>query len=329
MELYRYSIRREDKYELKETDRLIKIWKKNDKYEELGKILFTTPWVSNDSDEQNNRLCITYYPQWRSKVKIEPGMKFLNNDKYKINLSTDVNTIPRTWPAFGKDGGVPEVLISADNVKFDEFSEIPNGGAFEMWHQDQVTNYELPLKIIGIFRDALISEEFGTEIRGEDERSFPAIIKDGNAIINSKLPNGQDYVTLSAAYSIIAGILYIKIWAAYWNENIQQRIRRIWYESTYPIKLFPCLIHHRECLWIYYFEHCSDQFQVQCGSPITAIQRRDNFEKCLKEYYSKSLEDKTTYQYLQIFDATIKLLEGIKNISSGFFMNHSRCVVVY
>jgi hypothetical protein len=316
MELYRYSLTKKTKVKLNEPNYIIKFPKDYaGKKHEMKEVLYTTPYRSNYADDLNHRLSITYYPKYRLKVGDIPTLQLRNNVYEQIGkgLDTDDSGIPRTWPAFGKDGGVPEVLIIApDHVTFEDPYLIRDGGAFERWYQDRVENLKLPLAIGNIISKSLsATEEFTAGERGQIEGYYPGLIRDGNPAVNSFYDN--KYVTLSAAYEFIAGILNVRIWAAYWTENVDDRERRLWYEYTDPLEILPCS-----------FDDCPDciSFCYHIYHEIHSDWKE--LESLLRKHYVRLLDDSNSYQYFQIFDVTTKLFSRIISMSHGFFASHSK-----
>jgi len=331
--LYRYSIKNVSKIELSEIDYLVKFPKYHTTKEyEPTKVLYVTTFQSNDANDLNNRLSITYYPQYRLRVNETQTLKLINNAYEQIESLDDLSKITRTWPAFGKDGGVPEILIiDPDSVTFNDSYFIENGGAFEFWHQDNVKNIPLSIAIGAIMSRTLASiDGFRPGDRGLAEGSYLGQVKDdGNIIVNSSY-NGA-YVTLSAAYEFIAGILYVKIWAAYWKEKVEDKVRYLWYESTDPIKILPCELDD--------YPYCIHFYNYSLHNFNKIVYNRDNFEPFLREYYrdflqnqskyyAKLLQNYGSYSYFQIFDAIARLLEKIKSMSPGFFASHSKCIFI-
>lgn len=316
MDLYRYSLNSGTAARLNEPNYIIK-FPRNDagKPREVKKVqvLYTTPFQSNDANDLNNRLSITYYPLYRLKVGRNQTLELINNVYEEIKFDSGYSSIPRTWPAFGKDGGVPEVLIIApDPVTLDDSYIIQNGGAFERWHQDNVENLELPLAIGSIISKALsATEEFTVSVRGRTEGYYPGLMRDGNLAVNSF--HKDKYVTISAAYEFVAGILYVKIWAAHWAENVNGMIRFLLYESTDPLKIVPCwLDDYPDCLhFCHHIYHRVDR-------------NWNDLELLLLEDYVGWLNDSNSYPYFQISDAVAKLLWRVKNMSLSFFASHSK-----
>lgn len=318
MEIYRYSRNNSDCAKLSDLDALIK-FKKNNPANIIGspkKILFTTPYCLYDSNEINNGLSITYYPLWRSRVLPNQNLKFYNNMDKKIDLTND-SEIYRTWPAFGKIGGIPEILVEAqDRVELYCQEEIMNGGAVEQWHQDGVGNYDLPLNIGKIIWIAIQANEgFDTSNESNEENSISVIIRDNNIILNSA--HNKKCVTFSAGYEFRGFDLYVKIWAAYWIDLKEYSVRRVLYESIDPIKISLCELHHHvQCL----------DLPTLCGlQKENAPSAKDNKEK-LKSCYSKILLNNSSLAYFQIYDGTNRLIERINNISDCFLFSHSKCV---
>ncbi len=314
MEIYRYCLNRSKYKALSDLDTLIK-FKKNDQVnfnDPTKKILFATPYCLYDSNEINNGLSITYHPQWRSKVQNQ-GLKFYNNMGKEIDLS-DESEIYRTWPAFGKFGGIPEILIEAqDDIQLVCHQEIMNGGAVEQWHQDGVGNYKLPFNTAKIIRHAVqANDEFVSPDGSNDENSILGITKGNNVLLNYGYKNYKNYknrfVTFSAGYEFRTFELYIKIWAAYWVDVKDQSTRYVRYESTDPIKIFPCS-----------YPHCLD-----CRELFSLI----NHQEELKKRYIEKLDDSQSCAYLQIHDGVSKLIERINKISDSFLFTHSEHVAL-
>ena len=117
-------------------------------------------------------------------------VKIYNNNEVKLNVDTKISDIPKTWPAFGKFGGIPEILIEAqDDIQLVCHQEIMNGGAVEQWHQDGVGNYKLPLKIANIIRYAVqANDEFVSPDGSNDENSILGITKGNNVLQSCILP---------------------------------------------------------------------------------------------------------------------------------------------
>ena len=316
MELYRYSLKKEAFAQPSNFDTLIKFKKNSTDLDGSPKnFLFTTPYCLYDTNEINNGLCITYFPQWRSKVSLRQSLTFYNNKEQKIKLN-DESEIPRTWPAFGKSGGIPEILVETnDKIDLHNLEEIMNGGAVEQWHQDDVKNYDLPLNIAKIIRSAVSANEgLDSHAENNDENTTFRITAGNNIIIH--VINEEKFVTFSAGYEFRAFELYIKIWAAYWAEAANQSTRYIWYESTDPIQISPCDFPHRICsrelLSLYRNEKVSKKIS--------------EMESHMKSVYSEMLNDNQSWAYWQIYYGVSKLIERINKISNSFLFTHSKRV---
>ena len=317
MELYRYSLEKEDRVQTSNFDTLIKFKKNSTDLDGSPKnFLFTTPYCLYDTNEINDRLCITYFPQWRSRIQ-NNDVKIYNNNEVKLNVDTKISDIPKAWPAFGKFGGIPEILIEAqDDIQLVCHQEIMNGGAVEQWHQDGVGNYKLPLKIATIIRYAVqANDEFVSPDGSNDENSILGITKGNNVLLNYGYKNR--FVTFSAGYEFRTFELYIKIWAAYWVDVKDQSTRvdvkdqstrYVRYESTDPIKIFPCS-----------YRHCLD-----CRELFLLI----NHQEELKKRYIEKLDDSQSCAFLQIQDGVSKLIARVNKISDRFLFTHSEHVAL-
>ena len=318
MELYRYSLKKEDRVQTSNFDTLIKFKKNSTDLDGSPKnFLFTTPYCLYDTNEINNRLCITYFSQWRSKVSLRQGLIFYNNKDKNINLSEE-SEIFRTWPAFGRSGGIPEILVQTkDKIDLNNLEEIMNGGAVEQWHQDGVENYDLSLNIAKIIGFAVLANEgFVSPTGNNDENSVSGIIKGNSTMIN--LPHNNKYVTFSAGYEFRTFELYIKIWAAYWVDVKDQSTRYVRYESIDPIKILPCK--YPDCL------DCRELFLLFKHQE--QLKKDNESENKLKRKYSEILDDSQSCAYLQIYDGVSKLIERINKISDSFLFTHSEHVAL-
>lgn len=276
------------------------------------KILYTTPYYSYDADDLNNRLSITYYPRYRLKVGRGQALQLMDNVYHQIR-SDDYSRIPRTWPAFGKDGGIPEVLItSPDPVTFEDSYEIKNGGAFEPWHQDNFENLALASVIGKIISKVLAAMDVFNPV---GEENYLGLIKDNSIVVNSSYK--KKYATISATYKFYAGILYVKIWAAHWKD-VDSRERYQLYESTDPLKILPCNIDDvPHCI-----HFCYDIYHENING------KWNRLESSLRGHYAQLLDDNNSYQYFQISDAFNKLLINIINMSDNFFATHSKRILL-
>ncbi len=318
MELYRYSLKKEDRVQTSNFDTLIKFKKNSTDLDGSPKnFLFTTPYCLYDTNEINNRLCITYFSQWRSKVSLRQGLIFYNNKDKNINLSEE-SEIFRTWPAFGRSGGIPEILVQTkDKIDLNNLEEIMNGGAVEQWHQDGVENYDLSLNIAKIIGFAVLANEgFVSPTGNNDENSVSGIIKGNSTMIN--LPHNNKYVTFSAGYEFRTFELYIKIWAAYCVDVKDQSTRYVRYESIDPIKILPCK--YPDCL------DCRELFLLFKHQE--QLKKDNESENKLKRKYSEILDDSQSCAYLQIYDGVSKLIERINKISDSFLFTHSEHVAL-
>ena len=316
MELYRYSLKKQACAQPSNFDTLIKFKKNSTDLDGSPKnFLFTTPYCLYDTNEINNGLCITYFPQWRSKVSLRQGLTFYNNKDKNINLSEE-SEIPRTWPAFGKSGGIPEILVETnDKIDLNNLEEIMNGGAVEQWHQDDVKNYDLPLNIAKIIRSAVSANEgLDSHTENNDENSSIGFIKECSTMIN--FSHKTKYVTFSAGYEFIAFELYVKIWAAYWVEAANQSTRYIWYESTDPIQISSCDFPHRIC--------CRELLSLFRSEKVS--KKISEMESHMKSVYSEMLKDNQSCAYWQIYYGVSKLIERINKISDSFLFTHSKRV---
>ncbi|MEM4068056.1 MAG: hypothetical protein QXV17_14480 [Candidatus Micrarchaeaceae archaeon] len=315
MKLYRYSLRKNDQENVKESDFIVRFPRGNVDVS-LKATLFTTPFLSYDSDMLNQKLSITYYPRWVATVEDGTTELEANDNQFNpLKLDSNYNDIPRTWPAFGKTGGVPEVLIiSPVQIRLSNHYEIIQGGAVERYHQDDVENYELPVAVGMLISGVLFREELGP-LRNEGmpegrEEGHIGIVRSGNIAISASVEGGN--LTLSAGYEIIGYRLILKIWGALWDEDRAKGIRHILYDSTDAIEIFPCF-------------HLNDfqNFIRKCyGS---------NCDKeSIKKEYTEILKIKTSYPSRIIMDNLASLIGRLKKIKidSGYFMLHSQKVAL-
>ncbi|EQB67628.1 MAG: hypothetical protein AMDU2_EPLC00005G0464 [Thermoplasmatales archaeon E-plasma] len=319
MELYRYSLIKPDSKISHNFDTLIKFNKKSGTTPNVSskKYIFTTPYILYDSNEINDRLSITYFPRWRSRIQ-NNDVKIYNNIEVKLNVDTKISDIPKTWPAFGKFGGIPEILLEAqDDIQLVCHQEIMNGGAVEQWHQDGVGNYNPPLNIAKIIWAAVqANDNFVSPDKNNDEDIISGIIRENNSTILN-LPHNNKNVTFSAGYEFRTFELYIKIWAAYWVDVKDQSTRidvkdqstrYVRYESIDPIKILPCK--YPDCL------DCRELFLLF------------KHQEELKKRYIEKLDDSQSCAYLQIYDGVSKLIERINKISDSFLFTHSEHVAL-
>lgn len=344
MKLYRYSLTQSNVAQFAEQSYIVSFFRDgNINNNSNKKILYTTPIRSYDSDELNEKLSITYYPEWSYIIDTNRNinLQFVDNTHNPVDLNSLESQLSRTWPTFGKTGGYPEVLITPLNgtnntVSLIDEYHIANGGAVEEWHQDDLKNFELPKIIGGIMVSALSvyeGERFGPSKRGASEGSYPGLIKDGNAVVNSYSSSAKNaYLTLSAAYRITGFVLQLKIWGAYWIELVNEEgkgTRKIWYESTDKILILPyTLLGIRDypdfIIPKCYIRDCKNYIQkVDIKEPIRIDERR---KECLKKAYSQSLHN--VIEYYKIYDSVIELIERISKISDGFFNSHAKNVTL-
>jgi hypothetical protein len=252
----------------------------------VDEVLYATTELYADPDLANQRLSLTYFPQYNKVIDVGNvnGLEMIDN-LCNILRPEDVWSASRVWPAFGKSGGSHEVLIVKPDVINGSLNLLPDGGAPEAWFQDDVQNYDLQIAqaiAIGMVDALETSEGFS-----RPETYAAKTVANGVAITTRTLKDMN--VTLSAAWKKTPHPKF-KFWACLWTDHNKPPIRFLLDPFVESLSLSPFLL---------------------CG--LTA----EETEKCIRDDIRKH------GCICSLFTETIKsVLQKVMLVSDGFFSSH-------
>lgn len=187
--------------------------------------------------EAHDNLALTFYPKACHSLVADPTKYVLEDNRGKrVTVSTNGDlpkTVLRCWPAFGQIGGAREIILVDDSCSIAlnllTQSLYTDGGEVDEYHQDNTTNYDLPLArlIAEILVQSLMDADVPIGIEGQEYTTVGRYVHSSGLSVCGQGRNNK-FISISTGFIDYCGYTKVKIWTSLWLDDENSRNRRIY-----------------------------------------------------------------------------------------------------